>query len=540
MTTSATLQPHPSPPPSAPAILEMRDISKRFAGVQALDAVSFSARAGEIHALMGENGAGKSTLMKILTGIYTNDGGQVLLGGKPTQISDPRAAQSLGIAIIHQELNQVPELSISENFFLGRERRNSLGMLNTELMRAETARWLEVLGLKLNVDRPLRGLRVAERQLLEIAKAISLRARILVMDEPTTALNGEEVARLFKTVRQLRDDGMAIVYISHRMDEIFSLSDHVTVLRDGRLAGTRPTNELSRDALISLMVGRSLPELYAQSSSGQSSSGQDQTVTAPEVLRVTKLSAKAKLGGQTLSDISFQVHAGEIVGLAGLLGAGRTELLEALYGVPHPSSVSGQLHLNGQPVRIASPRDAIAAGIGFVTEDRKHQSLVLVRSVAENISLAMLPKFVRGGLIDLVKEGKAVTGALKTLRVKTPSGSTPIASLSGGNQQKVVFAKYWLLTPKLFLLDEPTQGIDVGAKAEIYELIRDLAKAGTAVILASSEMPELLNLCDRILVLCDGRITANLTRTEATQEKILDFATRFHINTDRAPTEVHA
>ena len=522
------------PPQSGSALLEMHGISKRFAGVQALDGVDFSAHAGEIHALMGENGAGKSTLMKILTGVYLSDGGEILLDGKPTHAHDPRAAQSHGIAIIHQELNQVPELSITENFFLGREKRNSFGLLDTELMRSETARWLTVLGLKLNVDRALRGLRVAERQLLEIAKAISLRARILVMDEPTTALSGEEVTRLFKTVRQLRDDGMAIIYISHRMDEIFDLSDRVTVLRDGRLAGARFTKELSRDALISLMVGRSLPELFAAAQATEA------VQPTREVLRVTNLSAKAKPGGQALSGINFSAHAGEIVGLAGLLGAGRTELLEALYGVPHPANVSGELQLDGKTVRIKSPRDAIRAGIGFITEDRKHQSLVLVRSVAENISLAGLSQFVRGGFINLALEEKAVNGALKTLRVKTPSGSTPISSLSGGNQQKVVFAKYWLTKPKLFLLDEPTQGIDVGAKAEIYALIRDLAKAGTAVILASSEMPELLSLCDRILVLCDGRITANLTREEATQEKILDFATRFHINTDRAATEVHA
>jgi ribose transport system ATP-binding protein len=522
MTTSSVLQAAPPPP---------RAISKRFPGVQALNDVDFSAHAFEVHALMGENGAGKSTLMKILTGVYTNDGGQVTLDGKLTHSSDPRAAQRQGIAIIHQELNQVPELSVSENFFLGREKRNAFGMLDTEFMRKETVRWLEKLGLQLNPDRALRGLRVAERQLLEIAKAISLRARILVMDEPTTALNTEEVARLFQIVRQLRDDGLAVIYISHRMDEIFAISDRVTVLRDGQLAGSRPTPELTRDTLIAMMVGRALPDLYAETDPTSRTAAS----TAPEVLRVTKLNVRARPGGQPLRDISFEVRAGEVVGLAGLLGAGRTELLEALYGVPHPAAVSGEIRLNDRVVRITSPRDAIRAGMGFVTEDRKHQSLVLVRSVAENISLAGLSAFVRGGLLNLKLEEAAIAQSIRTLRVKTPSPNTPISSLSGGNQQKVVFAKYWLTKPKLFLLDEPTQGIDVGAKAEIYALVRDLAKAGTGVILASSEMPELLALCDRILVLCDGHITADLPRAEATQEKILDFATRF-----RAPTEVHA
>ncbi len=509
----------------------MRGITKRFPGVLALADVSFSAHAGEVHALMGENGAGKSTLMKILTGVYSNDGGQILLDAQVIHSSDPRGAQRHGIAIIHQELNQVPELSITENFFLGREKRGAFGMLDKDAMRGETRQWLERLGLKLNVDRPLRGLRVAERQLLEIAKAISLRARVLVMDEPTTALNSEEVERLFEIVRSLRAEGLAIVYISHRMNEIFAISDRVTVLRDGQLAGSQLTTQLTRDALITLMVGRALPDLYAE----QPDTGHLSDSSRPEVLRVTNLSARAKPGGQPLQNISFAVRSGEVVGLAGLLGAGRTELLEALYGVPNPASVSGEIQVGGRVTQIRSPRDAIRAGMGFITEDRKHQSLVLVRSVAENISLAGLPQFVRGGLIDLKREERAVNQSIRTLRVKTPSASTPIASLSGGNQQKVVFAKYWLTKPQLFLLDEPTQGIDVGAKAEIYALIRDLSSQGTAVILASSEMPELLMLCDRILVLCDGRITADLPRAEATQEKILDYATRFRVSTEVHP-----
>ena len=503
--------------PATVALLRMRGICKRFAGVTALDNVDISVHAHEVHALMGENGAGKSTLMKILSGVYRHDNGSIELAGRTVSPSDPRAAQALGIAIIHQELNQVPELSVAENFFLGRELKNRFGIIDSARMREESKRWLAELGIRVDLAKPLRNLRIAERQLLEIAKAISLDAKVLVMDEPTTALNTAEVQRLFEVVKRLREQGMAVIYISHRMDEIFRISDRITVLRDGKLVGSMPAHELTRHALIKMMVGRELRELFPART----------RQSGAEVVAVRGLSVRGSIGRQALNDIALTVHAGEIVGLAGLLGAGRTEVLEALFGVPAPERVSGDIRINGTAVRLRSPRDAIGLGIGFVTEDRKQQSLVLVRPVGENASLAALGRFVRGGVLQLRREAKEVGAQVRALRVKTPSLHTAAASLSGGNQQKVVLAKWLLTQPKVVLLDEPTQGIDVGAKAEIYELIDRLAKSGTAVVLASSEMPELLALCDRIHVLCEGRIAGTLDYTEATQERILDLATRY-------------
>jgi ribose transport system ATP-binding protein len=498
-------------------LLEMRSITKRFPGVLALDAVDFSVEGGEVHAMMGENGAGKSTLVKILSGVYRLDRGSIKVGGAPVQIDDPRAAQRNGIAIIHQELNQVPELNVFENFFLGRERCTRLGTVDDRAMCLETARWLERLGLVLDPTRKLRELRVAERQLLEIAKAMSLQARVLVMDEPTTALNAEEVTQLFEVMRRLKQGGMAVVYISHRMDEIFRIADRVTVLRDGTLVGTLPIADVTRDSLIKMMVGRELRDLYPTS----------KRRAGVEVLRVEHLSVDGVPGRRALTDVSLTVRAGEIVGLGGLLGSGRTELLEAMFGVPHCRRVRGQIFLDRQPQRLASPREAIRAGISFVTEDRKGQSLVLVRSVGENASLAALERFLFGPLLRLRKEAKQVSAIVKELRIKTPGLQTPAASLSGGNQQKLVLAKFLLLDTKVFLLDEPTQGIDVGAKAEIYALIDKLAQRGVAVLMASSDMPELLALCDRVAVMCEGRLSGELLRQDATQEGILDYATRF-------------
>jgi ABC-type sugar transport system ATPase subunit len=498
-------------------VLDVAGIRKRFGAVTVLDGVCLTIRPGEIHALMGENGAGKSTLMKILSGVHRHDEGSIRLDGVAVAPSDPRAAQQLGIAIIHQELNQVPELTVAENFFLGRERRKRFGVLDDATMREQARYWMAELGIAVDPGRRLREMRVAERQLLEIAKAISLKARVLVMDEPTTALNSAEVRRLFQVVGQLRDAGMAVIYISHRMDEIFTISDRITVLRDGRKVASALARELTRDSLIKLMVGRQLQELFPARS----------RQSGAEVIRVRGLSVRGVPGRQALQDIDLAVHAGEIVGLAGLLGAGRTEVLEAMFGVPAPSRVSGEIRIAGRPVRLRLPRDAIDRGIGFVTEDRKQQSLVLVRPVGENASLAALAHFLRGGLLRLAQEAREVGDKVRELSVKTPSLATSASALSGGNQQKVVLAKWLLTRPKLILLDEPTQGIDVGAKAEIYELIDRLARAGTAIVLASSEMPELLALCDRVHVLCEGRLSGTLDHAEATQERILDLATRF-------------
>jgi len=514
---SAGALPPGSGPAGAEPILTMRGISKRFPGVLALDGVDFEVRPGEVHAMMGENGAGKSTLMKILSGVYHLDKGEIRLAGKQVLIADPRSAQRHGIAIIHQELNQVPELRAFENFFLGRERRTRIGSVDEPAMRGETARWLDRLGLELDPNRKVRELRVAERQLLEIAKAMSLQAQILVMDEPTTALNTEEVSQLFEVVRRLRASGMGIVYISHRIDEIFGIADRVTVLRDGKLIGTRPVGEVTRETVIKMMVGRELRDLYPTS----------RREPGAPMLEVEKLSVAGVPGRRALQEATLSVRAGEIVGLGGLLGSGRTELLEAIFGVPNLNRVSGAIRLGGKERRFSSPRRAIRAGVSFVTEDRKGQSLVLVRSVGENASLAALHRFRFGPLLRLREEAKHVRGMVQELRIKTPGLQTPAASLSGGNQQKVALAKFLLLDTRILLLDEPTQGIDVGAKAEIYGLIDGLAQRGVAVLMASSDMPELLALCDRIYVMCEGRVSGEVQRDAATQERILDYATRF-------------
>ena len=500
-------------------LLEMRGVTKRFPGVVALDCVDFSANAGEVHALMGANGAGKSTLMKILAGVYPLDEGEIRLGGVPLHADDPRAAQRQGIAIIHQELNQVAELRAFENFFLGRELKRARWVLDEGRMKVETRRWVAQLGLDLDPDRKVGQLRVAERQLLEIGKAMSLKARVLVMDEPTTALNVEEVGQLFMVMRRLRAAGLAIVYISHRMEEVFAIGDRVTVLRDGRRVDSRPIGDFTRASLIQAMVGHE--PAGAIPARPRSVGG--------EVLGVRGLEVRGTADRCGLHEIDLTVKAGQIIGVAGLLGSGRTELLEALFGVPNPRRVRGTVTVRGRAVRLSSPRDAIRAGISFVTEDRKGQSLVLPRSVLENASLAGLSLFVRRPLpfLDLRAEQRAVEEMVARLDIKPPTLRTAVASLSGGNQQKVALARFLLLCPALFLLDEPTQGVDVAAKAEIYALVDDLAREGAGVLLASSDIPELLALCDAIHVMCEGRITGSLPRGEATQERILDLATRF-------------
>ncbi len=517
MQTTYPVAPTLMQPPSKIPLLEMQGITKRFPGVTALNSVCFTAFAGEVHALMGENGAGKSTLMKILTGVYSTDEGSIFLAKQPFMPSNPRSAQRSGLAIIHQELNQVPELSVTENFFLGRELKNSFGLMDHKKMRFETIQWLAELGLHLEPERLLKHLRVAERQLLEIAKALSLNAKVLIMDEPTTALSGEEVSQLFTVIDRLRVSNIAIIYISHRMDEIFTISDRITVLRDGHYIGTDTATNFSRNRLIQMMVGRELSDLYPSS---QRNLGQT-------ILRVKQLCVQKSQGKQALLNLEFSVAAGEIVGLAGLLGAGRTETLEAIYGVPNKKTVAGKIEIAGKLESMKSPHHAIKAGIGYVTEDRKGQSLILARSVSENTSLAALKRFTKGLFLNLKLEQQENLVVIQKLRVKTPSLETPVSALSGGNQQKVVLAKYLLNSPRLLLLDEPTQGIDVGAKAEIYAIINELAQAGTAVLLASSDMPELLALCDRILVMCEGRITGQLSRQEATSARILEFATQF-------------
>ena len=523
-----------SPLPATEPLLMMRAVTKHFPGVLALDRVDFSAHAGEVHALVGENGAGKSTLVKVLCGVYRPDEGSIELAGKTVHLHDPGDAQRLGIGIIHQDLQQVPELKVFENLFLGRELKTRIGLLDEGAMRRETNRWLGELGLRIDPTRRVAQLRVAERQMLEIAKALSLQARVLVMDEPTSALSSEEVEHLFAVIRRLRAAGVAIIYISHRFEEIFAISDRVTVLRDGRLVGSELTGKLSRAEIIRMMVGRELTDLYPS----------ERHQPGAPILELDGLSLRG--GRRPIEPLSFVVRAGEVVGLAGLLGAGRTEVLETIYGAPDPRRVGGRMTVNGVPVRLRAPASAIRAGISLVTEDRKGQSLVLVRSVRENTSLVGLKSFLRRGFLNLRAEEEAVGGIVRELRVKTPHLNTTAGQLSGGNQQKVVLAKFLLLdrvarpgarvSARLYLLDEPTQGIDVGAKAEVYDLINRLAVGGAGVLIASSDMPELLALCDRILVLCEGRLAGEVSRAEATQERILELATSLQAPLATAPS----
>ena len=460
----------PDPAPASvgdpPTILSMRGITKRFPGVVALQDVSFDVHAGEVHGLVGENGAGKSTLMKIMSGVYTEFDGAMLLDGEPVAFHNTREAQDSGIAMIHQELNLVPELTVYENIFLGREHKTRLGTLDRGAMRAAAEALMSKLGLDIDTNRTIERLRVGQRQLIEIAKALSLDARVLIMDEPTSALSDSEVEYLFGVIRGLREHDVAVVYISHRLGEVFDIVDRVTVMRDGQVVGSSIAEEITRRKLISMMVGRDLETLYPKVP----------VELGEEVLRVEGLSYTL---GRTrvLEDVSLSVRRGEIVGIAGLMGAGRTELLEAIFGAYPADHLSGDILLHGRRVVFASPQDAIREGLGLVAEDRKLQSLVLERSVTENATLASLDQFVnRFRVIDRRAERRVVTGLVHDLSIKTPTIDTLVTNLSGGNQQKVVIGKFLLSEIVLFLLDEPTRGIDVGAKAEIYHLVGKLAQ----------------------------------------------------------------
>jgi ABC-type sugar transport system ATPase subunit len=529
---TAAADPRDLPAEASPAApyLSMRNITKRFPGVVALEDVSFDVYVGHVHGLVGENGAGKSTLMKIMSGIYTEYEGQMLLAGERVSFRNTREAIDSGVAMIHQELNLVPELSVYENIFLGREHKTRLGTIDRGGMRKAADALVSRLGLDLDTGRPIERLRVSQRQLVEIAKALSLDTKIIVMDEPTSALSDSEVEYLFEVIRGLREHDVAVVYISHRLDEVYAITDQVTVLRDGRTVGDADPAVTPRRQLISMMVGRDLEVLYPKAP----------VELGDEVLRVEGLTY---LQGRTkvLDDVSLNVRRGEIVGVAGLMGAGRTQLLEAIFGVYPPESLSGSMLLEGRPARFAAPQEAIRAGLGLIAEDRKLQSLVLERSVTENATLASLKQFTnRLRVISQRAEKRAVSGIVDELNIKTPTIDTLVANLSGGNQQKVVIGKFLLSEIVLFLLDEPTRGIDVGAKAEIYQLVGELAGEGTSFLLVSSEMPELLAVCDRIYVLCDGRLTGEFGRDEFDQEAIMEAATRFIDEGQRRSSTVSA
>ncbi len=499
-----------------PIRLEMRAITKRFGGVHALEDVKFHARAGEVHSLCGENGAGKSTLMKILAGAITDFQGEIVLNGKTVAFRGPKDAEDAGVRIIHQELNLVPDLTVASNIFLGREMTTSLGLVDDRAMEKRARAMFERLGAPIDPRAHVGDLRIGDQQMVEIAKALMFDAAILIMDEPTSAISDSEVARLFRVINDLRKAGTTIIYISHKMNEVFTLSDSVTVLRDGRFVASASRTECDAAQVVRWMVGREIAGL----------SFQPHEKTGETVVSVENLSLPSQPGRPSLSDLSFSVRAGEIVGVAGLLGAGRTELLEALFGASS-STPSGTIRLGGEVVKFRRPDQAIAAGVALVTEDRKTLGLFTEMTVAENISLARLGEFKNRGLVSKRAEGNAVAQSIVDLSIKTAGGRAAITSLSGGNQQKCIIARWLLTEPKLLLLDEPTRGIDVGAKAEIYALIRRLADEGMAILMTSSELPELLTVSDRILVLCEGRLTAEIPRAQATEETIMDAATQF-------------
>jgi len=498
-------------------VLEGRHITKTFPGVVALRDVSFDLLAGEVHSVVGENGAGKSTLVKILSGVHSHYEGELILDGRPVRFAGPRQAQQAGIGIVHQELNLVRDLTAAENVFLGREPLTRWGTIDRRTMNAQTRALFERLEIGVAPERRIADLRVGEQQMVEIAKALSLDARVLILDEPTSALSERETAMLFSLIRRLKSQGVGVIYISHRMEEVFEISDRITVLRDGEHVGTLPVAEATPEKLIRMMVGRTLKTFFA---------GDEKTAAGEKVvLSVENLSLTGPLEGRRtlIRDVSFEVHEGEILGLAGLLGSGRTEVLEALFGA-YGNRARGRISIDGREVSIRSPLDAIEFGMGLVTEDRKASGLLLEMTVRENLSLPSLRRLVKWGMVDRAHERRLVDEFIERLRIRTPGREQVVSHLSGGNQQKVILGKWLAIRPRILLLDEPTRGIDVGAKAEIYHLLRELSLKRVAIVMASSELPELLELCHRILVMREGRVAALFAREEATAEKILAAA----------------
>jgi len=496
-------------------ILQAKSISKTFGGIKALDNVSLEIYAGKVNTIVGENGAGKSTLMKVLSGVYQEYEGQIFLDGCQIAFANPKEAQNSGIAIIHQELNLIPYLSVAENIFLGREFINRLGLIDYKRMHRETTKLLERLDLHINPRIPVSDLRVGQQQVVEIAHALSLDTRIVIMDEPTSAISEHEIEVLFGLIRSLTAQGVAVVYITHKLDELFQIADTVTVLRDGKLVGSSGIEDVTHDDIVRLMVGRDVKDFFVKAN----------VVKPREVLSVRDIClAHPKRPGDFVVDhVSFEVKAGEVLGLFGLMGAGRTELLETIFGL-HPKRSSGRILLNDRQTRVNSPADAINFGIGFVTEDRKLEGLIPQMSVAASISLASLEQAERFGFLSGRLESRLAQNYVERLRIKTPSVQQVVENLSGGNQQKVVIAKWLATNPRVLLLDEPTRGIDINAKNEIYRLISELTKAGLAIVMVSSELPEIMAIADRIIVLSEGKQTAEFTPSQATEELIMKAA----------------
>ena len=497
-------------------ILEMKDISKSFPGVKALDHVSLNVRPGTVHALMGENGAGKSTLMKCLFGIYKRDEGTVIFNGEEVNFKDTNDALHRGIAMVHQELQPIPDRSIAENIFCGRYPMKGFGPLKIvdhETMYQETAKHLKEVGLNFNPKEKLSTLSVSQMQSVEIAKAVSVNAKIVIMDEPTSSLTEKEVDALFEIIAKLKAKGVSIIYISHKMEEILKISDEVTIMRDGTYVGTWPSSELTTDLIIQRMVGRELTNRYPPRTN----------VPGETVLKVENFTS---INPRSFKDVSFELKRGEILGIGGLVGAQRTELMEAIFGVR--TAISGKVIYKGEEINISRPRDAIKKGIALLTEDRRATGIFGVLSISENVGIASLDKYIDYGvMINDGKLEKVVNENIQKMNIKTPSTKTQIQSLSGGNQQKVIIGRWLANDPDILILDEPTRGIDVGAKYEIYTIIAELAQQGKAVVMISSEMPELIGMSDRIMVMCEGRVSGFVDGKTTNQEEIMALATKY-------------
>lgn len=493
--------------------IEMRGIDKSFGGNAVLKEAGFLLDHGEIHALMGENGAGKSTLMKILTGVYTKDAGQVIVDGQEVCYKNPQEAEKAGIVFIHQELNVLFDLTVEENMFLGKEIHGRFGVCDKKAMRAEVRKILDRLGVSIDPQQRMSELSVGQQQMIEIAKALMVDAKVIIMDEPTAALTQSETEVLFQVVRSLKEKGVSIVYISHRMEEIFELCDRITVLRDGSYIDTKRIQDTDMNDVVKMMIGREIGERYPlrEASIGE------------VVFKVERLTCPG-----VFKDVSFEVHAGEVLGVSGLMGAGRTEIMQAIFGnMPH---VTGKLFLNGEEIHNHNPGQAMKNGIGFITEDRKTEGLMLEESIRKNISLANLGRISRRGVLRKKEERELVQKGIEELHIKCFGPEHECGRLSGGNQQKVVFAKWIYTDPKVLILDEPTRGVDIGAKKEIYNIINDLAAKGVAIIMVSSELPEVLGMADRIMVVREGLVRGILSKEEADQENIMILATGGNLN----------
>ncbi len=488
--------------------MRISGVEKSFPGVKALSNIDFSVRKGTVHALCGENGAGKSTLMKIIMGLYKADKGQIFIDEKPVEIKNPIQAREYGISMIAQELNYVPELSVEENLFLGRLPVNKFGKVDWKKVRKETIQFLKDENLPYSPTQKLKTLTVSDIQMLEIIKAVTNNAQIVIMDEPTSSITEREVKQLFDKIEELKAKGVGIVYISHKMDEVFQIADDITILRDGEVVSTDRAEDLDMDTVIARMVGRKLSNVYPK----------EEIPIGEKLLEVENFAQDG-----LFEDINFYARKGEIVGFAGLVGAGRTEVMRSVFGLD--SHRTGTVKIDGKPVNITSAGDSIKNGLIMLSESRRDDGIIPVRSVQENATLAAMGKYIFGGYTHRGKEKKEVKEMFSKMNVKTPSLETTIASLSGGNQQKVLLARWMLCDPEVMILDEPTRGIDVGAKYEIYKLMSDIVKEGKAVVMVSSELPELIGMCDRIYIMCQGRIAGCINKEEFSQERIMKFAT---------------